>query len=72
VAIKVEAKEMAHGLDEKPERRFPREKPDECRPRSYFTGKVVDDRFQNRIDIREERTKPACVFCGQGNHGIWN
>ena len=52
VAIKVEAKEMAHGLDEKllPERRFPRGKPDEGRPRSYFTGKEVDDRFQNRIE----------------------
>ncbi|CAB4026159.1 Hypothetical predicted protein, partial [Paramuricea clavata] len=74
VVIKIEAKEMAHGLDEKllPERRLPRGKADEGRPRSYFTGKEVDDRFQNRIEKREERTKPPCVFCGQGNHGIWN
>ena len=32
----------------------------------------MDDRFQSRIEKREERTKPPCVFCGQGNHGIWN
>ena len=76
VAIKVEAKEMSHGLDEKSsqERRFNRGRHNDGRPRSYFTGAEGGGRHPNRADGQEERPrkKPPCSLCGQSNHGIWN
>ncbi len=76
VAIKVEAKEMSHGLDEKSlqDRRFNKGKHNDGRPRSYFTGNGGGERHSNRTEEQGERAtkKPPCSFCGQNNHGVWN
>ena len=75
VAIRVEAKEMSHGLDDKPppEQRFPRRKIDDRRPRAFYTGKDGEDQSQGRTrELDGRMKKPPCVFCGQDNHGIWN
>ena len=75
LAIRVEAKAMSHGLDDKPppEQRFSRRKFDERKPRVFCTGKDGEDHSQSRMrDSDGRKKKPPCVFCGQENHGIWN
>ena len=74
VAIRVEAKEMSHGLQDKPpsEQRFPRRKFDDRKPRAFYTGNNDEDRNKSNIVGSDERLKkPPCIFCGQENHGIW-
>ena len=60
VAIKMEAVEMAYGLEQKPLSDPPFKRGNGLRPRTFLTE--VDKYGQQR---------PPCQFCGQSNHPIW-
>jgi hypothetical protein len=60
VAIKMEAVEMAHGLEQKPLSDPSFKRGNGLRPRTFLTE--VDKYGQQR---------PPCQFCGQSNHPIW-
>ncbi|CAB3989002.1 Hypothetical predicted protein, partial [Paramuricea clavata] len=60
VAIKMEAVEMAHGLEQKPLSDPPFKKGNGSRSRTFLTEA---DRYGQQ--------RPPCQFCGQSNHPIW-
>ena len=66
VRIRVEAKEMVHGVEvESKQDENLRAKPrhgDRGRFHSFYTGVALDS---------GKETKPPCGFC-EGNHGVWS
>ena len=73
VIIRVEATEMAQGIEPKQTREYDRgrSKPTErgYRPRTWFTNR--DGKHSNNDDTRSPYSKPPCAVCG-GNHGVWS
>ena len=61
VAIKMEAAEMAHGLEQKPLGDSPFKRGNGSRYRTFFT----------EVDKKSSQQRPPCLFCGQNSHPIW-
>ena len=61
VAIKIEAAEMAHGLEQKPLGDPQFKRGNGSRPRTFFT----------EVDKKSNQLRPPCQFCGQDSHPIW-
>lgn len=71
VTIKVEAAEMARGLEQK---QNGDSRGDGRKSRSYLTGKDGKQNYQNQRypSVFSGNMKPPCMFCGHAGHGIWN
>ena len=61
VAIKMEAAEMANGLEQKPLGDPPFKRASGLKPRTFFS----------EVDKKSNQQRPPCQFCGQNNHPIW-
>ena len=61
VAIKMEAAEMAHGLEQKPLGDSPFKRGNGSRSRTFFT----------EVGKKSSQQRPPCLFCGQNSHLIW-
>ena len=61
VAIKMEAAEMAHGLEQKPLGDPPFKRASGLKPRTFFS----------EVDKKSNQQRPPCQFCGQNSHPIW-
>ena len=74
VTIKVEAAEMAYGLEQKyAESKGYQNKGDKPRFRSYRTGKQGSyESYQPNMSGNIVDAKPPCAFCGRTGHGIWS
>ena len=74
VTIKVEAAEMAYGLEQKyAESKGYQNKGDKPRFRSYRTGKQGSyESYQPNMSGNAVDAKPPCAFCGRTGHGIWS
>ncbi len=74
IAIRVEAVEMAYGLDNEDEVPYKGRITKDGgigKKRSLFTGSG-DPRKQNQESDPEGKCKPPCEFCGGSTHGIWS
>ena len=61
VAIKTEAAEIAHGLEQKPLGDPPFKNGNWSRPKTFFT----------EVNKKSNQQKPPCHICGQNSHPIW-
>ena len=61
VAIKMEAAEMAHGIEQKPFGDPEFKRGIGPRPRTFFT----------EVDKKSNQQRSLCQFCGQDSHPIW-
>ena len=75
VRIRVEAVEMAHGLESKvrSDSTVLRNKvPERNKTRTFWTASDTSSRFQEQSDWRKlSNRKPPCACCGSVYHGVW-